>query len=252
MNFFGVRIDELGLDEIIIKVRQTWQERKTLVIFTPNPEMLVDAKKHPTFAEALNRADINICDGKGIEMFGKKRLTRLAGIDLMLKLCKLSAIEKKKVFLLGGLPGSAKKTAQKLVDKVSNFNLAGFGRGINIELDLKSKRGILYDEEANKKMLDNINKTAPDILFVAFGHGKQEFWIKENINKLTTAKVVMGVGGSFDYISHKVRRAPKFARQCGCEWFFRLIYQPQRIGRIFKAIIIFPLLVLKNRKNYDS
>jgi N-acetylglucosaminyldiphosphoundecaprenol N-acetyl-beta-D-mannosaminyltransferase len=92
---------------------------------------------------------------------------------------------------------------------------------------------------------EELKSKKTDILFVAFGSPKQEIWIAENLNQLP-AKVVIGVGGAFDFISGKVRRAPVFIRQLGLEWLFRLIIQPWRIKRQLK-LLTFIDLVLKEK-----
>ena len=79
----------------------------------------------------------------------------------------------------------------------------------------------------------------PDILFVAFGHGKQEKWIYENLKDLPGVKVAMGVGGAFDFVSGNKKRAPKWMRVIGLEWLYRLIHEPNNLGRIWKATVIF-------------
>jgi len=76
---------------------------------------------------------------------------------------------------------------------------------------------------------------------------KQEQWIYENLSKLPNIKIAMGVGGSFDYISGAIRRAPCFLRKIGLEWLYRLIKQPKRLGRIFNATVVFTFIVLKNK-----
>ena len=82
-------------------------------------------------------------------------------------------------------------------------------------------------------------ESEPDILFVAFGMGKQEKWIYENLAKMPSVRIAMGVGGAFDYISGNVSRAPRLLRKFGLEWVYRLFKEPRRIGRIFNATIKF-------------
>ena len=97
------------------------------------------------------------------------------------------------------------------------------------------------------KNIDTINKAKPDVLFVALGQVKQEKWIIKNLPKLPSVCLAMGVGGSFDYISKIIPRAPKFARILGLEWLVRLILQPKRIKRIWNAVAVFMWLVVKNK-----
>ena len=77
--------------------------------------------------------------------------------------------------------------------------------------------------------------------------GKQEKWIYENLAKMPNVKIAMGVGGSFDYLSGTVQRAPCFMRKIGLEWLYRVIVQPKRLDRIINAILVFPYLVIKNK-----
>jgi N-acetylglucosaminyldiphosphoundecaprenol N-acetyl-beta-D-mannosaminyltransferase len=83
---------------------------------------------------------------------------------------------------------------------------------------------------------------SPDILFVALGAPKQERWIFENLNKLESVKLAMGVGGAFDFLSGKTKRAPLWMRKIGLEWFWRLIIEPRRVKRIIDAVIVFPVI----------
>ncbi|MEA3272166.1 MAG: WecB/TagA/CpsF family glycosyltransferase, partial [Patescibacteria group bacterium] len=100
-----------------------------------------------------------------------------------------------------------------------------------------------------ENLLAKINFARPDIIFVAFGHGKQEKWIAENLNKLPSVKIAMGIGGAFDFISGKAKRAPTIFQRAGLEWFWRLIKEPQRYKRIYNATIKFGLLCLSDKIN---
>jgi len=90
----------------------------------------------------------------------------------------------------------------------------------------------------------------PDCIFVALGAPRQEEWIRDNISKYPTVKIAMGVGGSFDFISGRVRRAPIIFRNIGIEWLWRLAVQPWRARRIFNAVIFFPLTVLREKAKF--
>jgi N-acetylglucosaminyldiphosphoundecaprenol N-acetyl-beta-D-mannosaminyltransferase len=90
----------------------------------------------------------------------------------------------------------------------------------------------------------------PTIILNGSGAPQQEFWIAENLDRIPSVKIAVGVGGTFDFISGMKKRAPKFLRSFGLEWFWRLLKQPNRIVRIFRAVILFPILVIKNK--YDK
>jgi len=205
--------------------------KKQIKIFTPNPEILLKAKKDESFAALLKKGDLLIPDGAGLVLFSKIK-ERVTGVDLMLKICELAEKNKKSIFLLGGR-NAAKKTAEKLKEKFSQLDIAGFSE----ELD---------------SCYNLIEKSKANIIFVALGAPKQEFWISENIEKFPNVNIAMGVGGAFDMISGKIRRAPKFLQKIYLEWLFRLIQEPKRIKRIFNALVIFPITLFFHKINFKK
>ena len=152
----------------------------------------------------------------------------------MLELCEKFAKLEIPIFLLGGRNGAAKKCAEKLKDKFPDLQIAGFFEG-------------MANEAGDREATSAINATNAQVIFVAYGAPKQEKWIAQNLPKLNSIKAAMGVGGAFDYIAGEISRAPIFMRKMGLEWLWRLFKQPRRFKRIFRAVIIFPLLVLKEK-----
>ncbi|MBI2337849.1 WecB/TagA/CpsF family glycosyltransferase [Candidatus Daviesbacteria bacterium] len=181
---------------------------------------------------------------------------RVSGTDFLEALCKLASEKGFTTGFLGGKGEVAKKVAECLQKKYPKLKVefAESGGevdkyGANVILseakDLKIKKRESRDSslivQNDKNELSNIPPT--DILFVAFGHIKQEKWIARNLEK-TPAHVMMGVGGAFDYLSGNVPRAPKWVRNLGFEWFYRLIIQPWRIKRQL-ALLQYLWLILK-------
>ncbi len=211
---------------------------KPLFIATPNPEMLLAARKNPSFKKILQKTDLNIADGTGIIWASKiirNRLPeRVTGTDLMQTLC-LNVGHEIRIFLLGGAPGVAEKTKDNLIH-MGGCNIVG-------TCDATA------DASNDKEILALINAAKPDLLFVAFGAPKQEIWIKRNLPHLKSVKAVMGVGGAFDFIAGIRKRAPDWMRRTGLEWLFRLIQQPSRIRRIWNATVVFPTLFLFSKKS---
>jgi len=243
MNILGIKIDELTKQQAIQKAEEFLHSDKSHKIFTPNPEMLVDAQKYTEFKAVLNRGDMNLCDGFGLWLATGRRVERISGADFMLDLCAFAEKFCKSIYLLGsGSDEVVKKTAEVLQQKFPLLKIAGHSRGPIIKYSISN---IQYPSDNEDTLYDIITR-APDILFVAFGHGKQEKWIDQNLRDLPSVKIAMGVGGAFDFISGKVKRAPKFMRKLGLEWMWRLILQPSRIGRIWKATIKFLYLCYKN------
>lgn len=250
MDVLGVRIDEVTLDQAKAKIFEFLGESRVHRIFTPNPEILVAATRNPGFSQILNTADLSLCDGRGVELFGKGKFKRIPGVDFMLEILKIAEKEQKSVFFLGS---GKTKTLKKLFESVQlsfpNLQIAGMHPGPKFYID---KGAIRYknalEQEINSKVLEDIRMNGSDIVFVAFGHEKQEIWIDTYASSLSRAHIAMGVGGSFDYISGSVKRAPQWLRKLGLEWLYRFFTQPKRLIRIITATIIFPYYAFtKNR-----
>lgn len=231
--------------------------QKTFVV-TPNPEFLVFARHNPWFKKILNKADVAIPDGIGLVWASRflaprakqKGLTsrpvikeRISGTDLMEGLCKEAAGRGWKVYLVGGKPGVAKKTLTVLKKRFPG--LQGWAKsGPKLEL-VTNHWSPITEKKITNKIIQEINAKEPNLLFVAFGMGKQEKFIWDNWEKLNV-KLAMGVGGAFDYLSGTIPRPPKWSRKVGLEWLYRLLRQPWRWKRQL-ALIEFVWLVIKEK-----
>lgn len=227
VNILGIKIDDVSLNEATITVESWVKSDKKHYIVTPNPEFLVLAQDDSEFKKVLNEADLAIPDGVGLKLTGKIK-NRVAGVDLMEKLIEISTEKDYSIGFLGGKPGIAKKCAEVLKQKYPTLKVLYAESGGTID-----NKGEGIDENVCKL----------DILFVGFGQIKQEKWIFNNLNK-HPVKVMMGVGGSLDFISGLTPRAPKFVRDIGFEWLFRLIIQPWRLKRQL-SLVKFIYLLLK-------
>lgn len=222
MEILGVKIDNISFEEAVRKAGDFLDDNKQHYIVTVNPEIVIISQKDREFQKILERADLAIADGVGLiwasRWFGQPLKERLTGVDLMEEICWKAAQRHWPIFLLGAGPGVAEKAAANLKEKCPGLDIRGGQEFFNGQAK---------------------------ILFVAFGAPKQEKWINDNLKKYPAVKLAMGVGGAFDFVSGGVRRAPKFLRKAGLEWFWRLIIQPWRIKRIFKATVVFPWLVVR-------
>ncbi|MGH7204315.1 MAG: WecB/TagA/CpsF family glycosyltransferase [Candidatus Levyibacteriota bacterium] len=210
---------------------------KTFII-TPNPEMLVYASKHLAYRDSLNSADVALPDGIGLfvasHLLGKPLQERITGVDFVEKLCETSHEMPLSIGFLGGRAGVAELAVNRLKHKYPWIKVVFVGE------EWKDEAG----ENEKWRMKEGENRQI-DILFVAFGVPRQEEWIVDHLDKLPV-KAAMGVGGSFDFLSGKVRRAPKLIRVIGLEWLFRLIIQPWRWKRQL-ALFEFLALVWKQK-----
>ena len=236
-NILGIKIDDVSIPEIVDIVKIWLSKGVKHYIVTPNPEIVMMAQKDEELKNIINNADLAIPDGAGLKL--ALDIENISpGIDVLEELVKMAAENGATTGFLGGKNEVAKKTAERLIKKYTKLKVvfAEFGG----EVDEQGK--MLSDYRLLTTGKDGKQKTV-DILFVAFGPPKQEKWIANNLNKLNV-KVAMGVGGSFDYLSGQVPRAPKLMRSLGFEWLFRLIIQPWRFKRQL-ALIKYVLLLLK-------
>lgn len=241
-KILGVKINSPDPNELIEKINLFLDEDKSHYIVTTNPEFIIEATKDNEFKKILNEADLSLADGFGIKLVSwlkGKNIKRISGVDLMLRICQIAEQKNSSIFLLGSLEDTAERAALKLVEKFNNLNIVGAEEGIKFKI-----QNLDYIKK-NEELLKRINKVKPDIIFVAFGAPKQEKWIYENKAKIPSLKLAMGVGGTFDFIAKKIKRAPKIWRLAGLEWLWRLIMQPWRLFRIIKAVIYFPYLFIK-------
>ena len=248
VEILGVKIDNLSLQEVLEKVGQFSESKNQHFIVTPNPEFLIAGQKDKKFREILNYADIACADGMGLIYaadFLEKKLWRITGVDLVWAISELAEQKNSSIFFLGGEPDIARKTGEILKQNFPNLLVAGAESG-----------GVIVDPDAEDlELIRKINNCQPKILFVAFGQVKQEKWIFSHLDRLPSVKVAIGVGGTFDYISGKIKRAPEILQEIGLEWLYRLIKDPKRWPRIFNAFVVFPLLIVKSKffpKNYDE
>lgn len=237
INVLGVAIDDITFDDALEKILNFSQNTKNHYVVTVNSEFVMLARKNQNFAKILNNADLKIADGIGVVwaklFFGGSAHNRITGVDLVEKLCQKASERAIGVGFLGGFSDVAKRLAQRQEKKYP---------ALKVLLAEPGDPAIGYDLRLRSKMA-KIGRV--DILFVAYGMGKQEFWIARNKNSLNVG-VFIGVGGAFDYIVSVKKRAPKPLQSMGFEWLFRLFLEPSRFWRM-RVLPIFMLLIFKEK-----
>lgn len=226
-------------------------------IVTLNPEMVMASQKDSELKNIINNASLVVPDGIGLtwalNIIYKLKTKRVTGIDLIEEIAKLANKYRYSIFFLGAKPGIANKAATKLKLKYPNLAIAGSNAG-NPKLNYDLNNSDLFntgkitdirrtERDPNWKIVDMVSKTKPDILLVAYGHGKQEKFIARYKYKLAVP-VMMGVGGSFDFLAGLATRAPGWMQALGLEWLWRLLHEPWRFNRIITATIRFSWAVL--------
>lgn len=234
-NVLGVKIDDINMDQALETVQGWLSKPGKHYIVTPNSEIVMMAQKDQELKRIINQADLSLPDGVGLKL-ATDIVCILPGIDLMEELIKLAQEKGFTIGLLGGRDMVANRAAECLRSRYPNLKVS-FASG-DIEVD-EDGRVISSEYYVSKYIIPNT-----DLLFVAFGPPKQEKWIDKNLDKIPV-KVAMVVGGAFDFLSGRVPRAPKWVRQIGFEWLFRLILQPWRIKRQIALVKFIWLIMIK-------
>ena len=234
----GIDVCVTTYEELKKCIRNDIEQNKKSYIVTVNPEKVIKASKDKSLKKILNGAKYQIPDGVGIIYASKikkgKIKSRITGIDTMEMICELCNEENFKIFMYGAEEEVIEKAKAKLENKYPNINICGYING--------------YERDTTK-IIDNINNSGANVLFVALGSPKQELFISKNINDIN-CNILLGVGGSFDVISGKKKRAPRWMRKKGLEWLYRLIKEPKRFFRQTKIIsFIFEVILEKNKEN---
>ncbi|MEX2007874.1 MAG: WecB/TagA/CpsF family glycosyltransferase [Candidatus Levyibacteriota bacterium] len=252
-NLLGVGFTDEKLGDILEYIDTILKKKEKKYYFvTPNPELLMIAHKNSEYKKLLNDADLALIDGVGIiiagKILGRPLKHKISGVDLIENICRRVAEKPITIGFLGGWPGVAELTAECLRSRYPVLKVA-FAVSELSELEanpeeVSSRQYTVFSKET-KKLNTKYNIPHTDVLFVAFGSPKQEIWIKEHLENLPVT-IAMGVGGAFDMISGKTRRAPVFVRRMGLEWLFRLITQPWRVKRQLR-LLEFMFLVLREK-----
>jgi N-acetylglucosaminyldiphosphoundecaprenol N-acetyl-beta-D-mannosaminyltransferase len=216
------------------------------LIVTPNAQHVTLAEKDAIFRMACRAAALSVPDGASIvlasRILGTPIPERVAGCDLMERLCGGCAEHGHSVFFLGGLPGAADKAAQLLSARYPGLQVAG---------TYCPPYGFEKNPEECAHIRQQITDAAPDLLLVAFGAPKQEIWAWKNCADLPVG-LAMSVGSSFDTQSGMLARAPLWMQQSGLEWLFRLVTEPKRLWkRYLLGNVAFLYIVLRQRFSFD-
>ncbi|MHB8793700.1 MAG: WecB/TagA/CpsF family glycosyltransferase [Thermoleophilia bacterium] len=238
LEVLGVRVDRVDPMQTMEAIAGMLGTDGCKQVVTLNPEYVMRASREPELMRLINGSELIVPDGMGIvwasRLLGSPLKGRVTGTGLLPEIARLCAARKAGLFLLGGQPGVAEMTSAKLRRDIPGLNVAGVS---------SNDPGPATDE----RTIEAINNSGAQVLAVAYGCPKQDYWIGRNRGKLTSARVAIGVGGAFDFISGQVPRAPRWMRRLGMEWLFRLWLEPSRARRMV-ALPKFGLKVLLSRR----
>jgi len=233
-KILGVKIDIVSWDQIDQFCKNSLIQAAPKMITTVNGEIILAASKSPEYKTVLNGASLAIADSTNVVWIGRLKGYKFdkptPGSELLWRICQIAEELKKSVYFLGGRDGAAEATAKIISEKYPNLEVAGYSEA----------------DPEDENIAKEIRRKNPDVVFVAYGAPKQELWINKN-KDIVTAKIMVGIGGTFDMVSGKFPRAPLWMRSMHLEWLWRFLLQPKRIFRIFKAVVVFPLKALFSR-----
>jgi N-acetylglucosaminyldiphosphoundecaprenol N-acetyl-beta-D-mannosaminyltransferase len=237
VEILGVKVNNISHEDALKEVGAFLRGQEIKRISTINPELILEAQKNKKFLDVLNRSHLNVADGAGLNVafWKNKRMlkSRITGADLIWDVLEMAEQKKLKVFLVANKDGMScwRRVRRKIRKKHPFLKI----NGMNL-----SPRARFSSIKNNEKLMNS------HVLFCNFGAPHQEFFI-DSVSREGNIRLAMGVGGSFDFISGKIKRAPKWVRKIGLEWLWRLFRQPWRIKRIFRATVIFPVRIMLSK-----
>lgn len=238
INLLEYKIFSSSKNVLLELIRST----EKLHIISGNPEVLSNGLKFKELYDNFNdEHSVIIPDGVGTvlaaKLIGTPVKEKIAGIEVMDEIIKYANEKKLPLYLLGTKQEILVECVKNLKDRYSDLNICGYHDGF-------------FDLDNCNKIVSDIQDKKPFILFVAMGSPRQEKFIAKYMDKLPCT-IFMGVGGSFDIIAGKMKRAPKWMIKCGLEWLYRVIKEPFRIKRLF-VIPKFILKVIAHKKKMKN
>ncbi len=220
ISIYGVSYNKVTLDEAAAPTEELLCDGTNHMVVTPNAEIAYMAARDIKLNKVINSADMVVADGIGVvyasKIYGTPVKQKVPGVELGERVHKNAAESGRCVFFLGAKPGVAELAASKVSEKYPGINFVGIRDG--------------YFKDDNE-VIEDINESGAEILFVCLGAPKQELWMAKHMDKLNT-RLMLGLGGSLNSYAGTVKRAPDIFIKLGLEWFYRLLKEPKRFGRM--------------------
>lgn len=239
IKILGVEIDNVNIDEALQRTKELIENsnKSCQLVVAPNTEFIMAAQKDKEFFEILKSAKLATPDSVGVMIGGKlqkkKFKSRIPGQTYFRSLLEYGEKQGWTFYLLGGKDDVPKLATENLLKIYPNLKIVGYHEGF-------------FEKDSEENVIKEINSLKPNVLFVAMGAPVQEKWIY-NHQKELKVDIAAGQGGTFDYESGKIKRAPKIIQTLCIEWLWRLILQPSRIRRmIVLPIYLFKVLTVKD------
>ncbi len=235
IKILGVKIDDVSFESTLERLMLWADGDRARTVITPNPEIILQANRDFEYRAILNAADLSLPDGYGLRLVSKLRHT-VTGADVAAQLLK--TLRGKRITLVVRRDGrSAVAEVQAAAEKLATHCL--------VQVVASSQK---WSSEQGSELAAAVARTDPDVVLVGLGFPYQEQWLIRQADCIPTAKILMAVGGTFDFWTGIATRAPAALRTLHLEWLWRVVRQPRRIGRIWRAVVVFPLTVLASSK----
>ncbi|WP_353118432.1 WecB/TagA/CpsF family glycosyltransferase [Myroides odoratus] len=221
-HFFDIDIANLTMSETIAVINKSIDNKQPILHIVVNAAKLVNMQHDEELKESILKADLVNADGMAVvwasKILGKPLKERVAGIDLFDNLVKNASERNEKIFLLGA--------KEEVVTEVARIYAAKYGEEI-----IGGFRNGYFTASEEQEIVEAIVKSQSTYLFVAMSSPKKEIFLSTYKEALSSVGFIMGVGGSFDVISGKVKRAPVWMQKIGMEWFYRFLQEPKRMWK---------------------
>lgn len=237
-SFFGVQIHSISFADALQQARVFLAGDSGRLIFTPNPEILLQARKNDAYRRVLQSADLSLPDGVGIRLASPIRHT-VAGVDFASELLKIADEKQLRVACI--IPPDGRSTHAQVGESVKALAPRA---GVEV---FEVQRIEWREWTVLKGLLQKLAEFEPQIVLAGLGFPEQEEWLEHFLKQIPSARIGMGIGGAFDFWTGVAHRAPRCMRRCGLEWLWRLLHEPRRLKRIVRAVILFPAIVFLNR-----
>lgn len=232
IKILDIPVHPLTMAAAVTELEQRLQAGEQTFVVTANAEIIMMCQQDAAYKQLIcEEAELVLPDGAGAVWAGRHLgynvPERVAGFDLYNQLLQLAAAKGYKAYFFGGSPGVAEAAKAKSQELYPGVQVVGCRNGY-------------FKEEETPAIIDAINASGAQLLFVALGAPKQENWLAAHRAELKPV-ILMGIGGSFDVLAGKMERAPKWMQDASLEWLFRLYKQPRR----FIRMLALPKFVLK-------
>lgn len=241
VNIFGVPFSQMNMADTVKFLTEAVHSRKPHQVITANPIMVMSALNSVDYMAMMKRAELIVPDGTGVvwaaSYVGNPVAERVPGIELIHKLFTVGEQQGWKVYFLGTAPDVIREAGLRIANQYP-------------ELDIVGVRDGFFGPDQDAEVVEDIRQAAPDLLLVGRSVEGQEPWI-DRYKHVLEVPVVIGVGGSFDVIAGKAKRAPVLFQKLRLEWFYRLLKEPKRYKRML-ALPKFAVKVIREKDNVQK